>query len=69
MLDALLGTGTSRHAFNAQTTGCSTKTEFVFLYLINALLSTILEPANLAIKVITLITEDVSSPQLNRSLM
>jgi hypothetical protein len=50
MLDALLGTGTSRHAFNAQTTGCSTKTEFVFLYLINALLSTILEPAYLAIK-------------------
>lgn len=50
MLDAPHGTGISKSAFNAQTTGSSTAIKSVFQYLINAQPSTTLEPAFLAIR-------------------
>ena len=51
MSAVLPGTGTNKFAFNAQTTGFSTKTTFVSQSQTNALLSITLEPANHAIKV------------------
>jgi len=63
------GTGTSKHVFNAPTTGSSTKTDFVSLSLTNALLSITPELVFHAIKVIILRTENAVKHPLSKFLM
>jgi hypothetical protein len=60
MSDVLHGTGTSKSAFSAQTTGSSTITTFASPFLISAPLSITLEPANLVIKDTILTKENAS---------
>ena len=67
--DALLGTGTNKPAFSAQTTGFSMNMESVFQYPINAQLSIEVEPALLATRDTTLIMENALSLLLNKCLM
>ena len=68
-LDVLPGTGISKSAYSAPTTGYLTRTMFASPFLINAPPLTTLVPAFLAIKDTTSTMESAASLQSNKSLM